>query len=429
MLKGRARDVRHVPGPTGENNVWEAATPPRPFATSERAAQTRAGVRNRVAGWSLRWTFSIAMLMMIAMGAGTAAWGQTAPAEGAPPAQPPATTPDPTAAKVPQKAIPRPKAPEDPVVDESFSIRLDEDLYQLEEAVTLIAASLNQVADITPTMAINSFHFGKEIDPDFRRKAEVIILDKLFLINPNIRLVACQECQKLETKIERGVLKLRKGIPSQESRQDLAQKLGVDGFIDIGMFSSEGQLTVYLKVQEARSGAIVLVDELAGRRAPMRRALTFSFGEMIFPLTLDGGEVIDHRALILSVQESVKLTGRFSFAVDVIAFVDNNENNPETTFELNSGLLLAPTLGFDIIQVPSSTSRLILFLGIGKLIHPQLDYANLARGGLEMIVGDRLSVLFAYNSFLEANVDATDSDYSTVVLDGGGYEVRFGYRF
>ncbi|MCH9045414.1 MAG: hypothetical protein IIA40_04845 [SAR324 cluster bacterium] len=114
------------------------------------------------------------------------------------------------------------------IVDETFSIRLDEKLFQLEEAISLIAGSLSKVADRTPTLAINSFHFGKGVDADFRRKAEVIILDKLFKVNPNIRLVQCQECQKLETKIERGVLKLRKGIPSQESRRALAEKLAVD---------------------------------------------------------------------------------------------------------------------------------------------------------------------------------------------------------
>ena len=127
-------------------------------------------------------------------------------------------------------------------------------------------------------------------------------------------------------------------------------------------------------------------------------------------------------------QESVKLTGRFSFAVDLILFTDNNENNPEATIVLDTGLLLAPTLGFDIIQVPSSTSRVIAFLGIGKLIDPQLDYANLVRAGFEFVVGDRLSVLFAFNNFLDHQVD-TEGVAPTATLDGAGYEVRFGYRF
>jgi hypothetical protein len=337
-----------------------------------------------------------------------------------PPAQPQAQT-----APAPQ-AAPAPPRVKEPVVDESFSIRLDENLFQLEEAIALIAGSLNKVADRTPTMAINSFYFGREVDADFRRKAEVIILDRLFQANPNVRLVQCQECQKLETRIERGVLKLRKGIPSQESRRALAQKLGVDGFIDIGMFQTDGQLTVYLKVVDAQSGAIILVDELAGRRAPKRRSLTFSFGELVFPITVNN-VTVDHKALTLTVQESVKLTGRFSFAVDLVLFADNNTNNPDAFIKLKSGVLLAPTLGFDILQVPSSTSRVILFVGIGKLIAPQLDYANLARAGLEFVVGDRLSVLFAYNSFLKHQVD-TDGAF-TATLEGSGYEIRFGYRF
>jgi hypothetical protein len=307
----------------------------------------------------------------------------------------------------------------EPVVDESFSIRLDEDLYQLDEAISLIAGSLEKVADRTPTMAINSFYFGKDVDPDFRRKAEVIILDKLFKANPRVRLVQCQECQKLETKISKGVLKLRKGIPSKEARQALAKQLGVDGFIDIGMFRTDGQLTVYLKVVEAESGAIILVDELAGRRAPKRKSFTASFGEMNFPIS-----GVKHKALTLGIEESVKLTGRFSFGVELELFIDNNDNNPSKIVTLNSGLLLAPTLGFDIVQVPSSTSRVIGFIGIGKLISPQLDYANLVRVGFDVVVGDQLTVKFAFNDFISANIsNGTDT------LSGIGYEISFGYRW
>lgn len=315
----------------------------------------------------------------------------------------------------------------DPVVDESFSIRLDEELFQLEEAFALIAISLNKVASRTPSLAINSLHFGTEVSRDFRRKAEVIVLDKLFQASPRVHLVECKACQRLETKIVNGVLKLRKGIPSQEARKELAEKLNVSGFLDIGIFKNEGQLTVYIKVVEASSGAIILVDELVGRRATKRRALTISFGEMTFPVTI-GGVAIDHNALILSFQDSIKLTGRFSFSADLILFYDNNTNDSTTTMVLDTGLILAPTLGYDIIQVSSSTSRLIFFMGVSKLISPQLSYANIFRTGLDLVVGDSLSVLFAYNSFLEEEVESPTAG-ATATLDGSGYELRFGYRF
>ena len=315
----------------------------------------------------------------------------------------------------------------DPIVDESFSIRLDEELFQLEEAIALVAISLNKVANRTPSLAINSLHFGKGVDLDFRRKAEVIILDKLFQANPRVHLVECKVCQKLETRIVNGVLKLRKGIPSQEARKELAEKLNVTGFIDIGMFQNEGQLTVYIKVIEAKSGAIILVDELVGRKATKRRAFTISFGEMTFPISLSGPSV-DHNALILSFQDTIKLTGRFSFSADLIFFIDNNTNDSSTTVTLDSGLILAPTLGYDIIQVSSSTSRLVMFMGVSKLLSPQLSYASIFRTGLDLVVGDRLSVLFSYNSFLEEEIESPTSGV-TATLDGGGYELRFGYRF
>lgn len=315
----------------------------------------------------------------------------------------------------------------DPIVDESFSIRLDENLFQLEEAVTLLATALSKVASRTPTLAINSIHFGENINADFRKKAEVIILDKVFTANPNVRLIQCQECRRIETRIEGNILKITKGIPDQETRRALAKKLGADGFIDIGIFQDGHQLTLYIKVVDAKTGAIILVDEMVGRRASKRLAFTVSFGELIFPIT-DAGVAGDYKALAISLTESVKLTGRFSFSVDLIFFIDNNENDTTLTYELDAGLFIVPTFGFDIIQMPSSTTRLILFAGVGKLLSPQLSYANSFRVGLELVVGDQLSVLFAFNQFLEEAVEATTTG-STSTLDGSGYEIRFGFRF
>jgi hypothetical protein len=347
--------------------------------------------------------------------------GQTAPAGQGAPAKP-------GAAQAPASG---------PVVDESFSIRHDEDLYQLEEAITLIANSLNRIADRVGMLAINSFSFGEEVDSDFRTKAEVIILEKLLGANANVKLVQCQECQKLETKIVNGVLRMKKGIPSQEARKELAKKLGVDGFIDIGMFRNNRQLTVYIKVVEAETGAIILVEEMVGRQAGKRDAITVSFGEINFPIKA-GKTIYQSNALALTVTEQVQLTNRFSFGVDVIMYMDNDQNNPDPHLVLNGGVLLSPFLGFDVIQVPQSTSRLIYYLGLGKLLDPQLNYGDVYRTGLQFIVGDRLVVTFGVNDFVKTNPqigNSTKAKYPQLnttpgpTLEGQAYELRFGYRF
>jgi len=314
-------------------------------------------------------------------------------------------------------------APESPLVDESFSIRQDEELYQMEEATALIATSLNQIADRVKLLAINSLYFGGEFTADFRRKAEVIMLEKLFEANPTVQLAQCQECQKLETKITRGVLRLRKGIPTAEARKALAKKLGVDGFIDLGIFSDNRQITVYLKVMEAETGTIILVDELAGRRAYKRQALTVTFGELNFPLTI-GGASGKYNALTLGLNETVQLTGRFSFGVDMNLYTDNNTNNPDAQTTLDAGLMFAPYLGFDVLQLQSSTSRLLFYVGMGKMIAPQLNYANFYRAGMQFIVGDRLVIVYGINSFQETFIEG-----GTDKISGSGSELRFGYRF
>ena len=315
------------------------------------------------------------------------------------------------------------KATTDKVVDESFSIRQDEDLYQMEEAVSMIAESLNQIADKVKLLAINSLYFGGDIDADFRRKAEVIMLEQLFEASPTVQLAQCQECQILQTKIVRGVLKLRKGIPDAEARKALAKKLGVDGFIDLGIFRENNQVTVYLKVMEAATGTIILVDELAGRRAFRRQALTVSFGELNFPLQV-GGASGNYNALALGFNESVQMTGRFSFGVDMNLYMDNNSNNPEAKTTLDAGLLFGTYLGFDAIQMYTSTSRLLIYAGLGKMISPQLNYANFYRAGIQFIVGDRLVIVYGINSFTETYIEG-GSDKIT----GSGNELRFGYRF
>jgi len=349
-------------------------------------------------------------------------------------AQPAPAAPAPAAAAQPKPAA-QAARPTGPLVDESFSIRHDEDLYQLEEAVTLISGSLSRIADKVNTLAINSFTFGMDVDPDFRTKAEVIILEKLLNSNANVKLVQCQECQKLETKIVNGVLRLKKGIPSQEARLELAKKLGVDGFIDIGMFRNNRQLTIYLKVVEAETGAIILVDEVVGRQAGKRDAVTLAFGEFNFPIVF-GGKTYNHNTLAFTVTEQVQLTQRFSFGVDLVIYTDNNQLSTDPHMTLDAGLLLSPFLGFDLVQLPQSTSRLIGYLGLGKLLSPQLNYGDVYRTGVQFIVGDRLVVTIGLNQFDKTNVQVSNSDKSKepllangAQLNGVGYELRFGYRF
>jgi hypothetical protein len=358
-----------------------------------------------------------------------------APLQPAAAAVPAAAAPaQPAAAAAPARRAP-PDTQARPTVDESFSIRHDEDLFQLEEAVSQIAGSLSRISDKVSLLAINSFSFGKDVDKDFRLKAEVIIEKRLLDANANVRLVQCQECQKLETKIVGGVLHLKKGIPSQEARIELAKKLGVDGFIDIGMFRDNRQLTVYLKVTEAETGAIILVDEIVGRQAAKRDAVTLSFGEINFPIVFKG-KTHTENALSLTATEQVQLTGRFSFGVDTVLYTDNNQNNTDPHLVLAGGVLLSPFLGYDIVQVPQSTTRLQLYVGVGKLLDPQLNYGDLARAGLIFVVGDRLVVTFGENFFTKTNAAVTSSDKNKqpllangAQLNGEAYELRFGYRF
>jgi hypothetical protein len=365
----------------------------------------------------------------------------TALAQAPAPAQPPSSAPAQPVATPPaqQEAAPAPakarREPAEPIVDDSFSIRQDEELYQLDEAVSLIAGSLNRVSDRVSNLAINSFYFGKEVSADFRRKAEVIILDKLFAANSQVSLVQCQECQKMETKIVHGVLHLRKGIPSRDARIELAKKLSVDGFIDIGMFKDNGQLTVYLKVIEAETGAIILVEELVGRRAPRRTSFTVAVGDLFIPIEISKKPYM-HSTLTLTVTEAIQLTQRFSFGVDVSFFTDNNTNNPDPHLTVDDGVLIAPTLSYDILQVLSSATRVQMYLGVGKLIAPQFNYGDFLRAGIQSVVGDRLVVVLGANDFGSNVIKVGSTDLARepllkggAILNGVGYELRFGYRF
>ncbi len=402
------------------------------------------GIRRKLAAAAV--TALALALVQALVGGATGTWAGYAFAQSVPlsellaqtaPPRPaaPAAAPAPAAPRAPAAA--NAQKPGGPIVDESFSIRHDEDLYQLEEAVSLIANSLTRISDKVSTLAINSFGFGQSVDKDFRTKAEVIILEKLLNANHTVKLVQCQECQKLETKIVSGVLQLKKGIPSQEARRDLAKKLGVDGFIDIGMFRNDRQITIYIKVVEAETGAIILVDEIVGRQAPKRDAVTIAFGSFNFPIVfVSDNKTYTHNALALTVTEQVQLTGRFSFGVDLVMYTDNNQNETNPHMTLSGGALLSPFLGFDVIQVPQSTSRLLGYLGVGKLIDPQLNYGDVTRAGLQFIVGDRLVVTFGINSFDKTNVAVSNSDKSKqpllangAQLNGEAYELRFGYRF
>jgi len=385
-----------------------------------------------------RWGVSLALASLVAASGYSPSHAQQprpsprpapapAPAPEAPPAPPRPSAPPPEERKLP-----------DTLIDDGFAIRRDEELYQLEEATTLIASSLTRLRRPGMTLAINSFHFGKEIDPDFRRQAEVVMLYKMTLRGGSVRLVQCLECERLDAKIHQGVIQLRKGLQSSEERKELAKKLGVDGFIDLGMFREGEQITVFLKVVDAQSGALLLVDALSGRPAPKRQTLTVSFGELNFPIVIvdNNRQETTHNTLALTVTQTAILTSRFSLAVDLTYWADNNQYNPRPHLTVASGLLLAPSLNFDIMQMRASTSRVSFYLGFGKMLAPQFNYANLVKAGFQAVVGDRLVILAGANSFSDTNVALTAGDTTAepllaggATLTGVGYEIRFGYRF
>ena len=85
--------------------------------------------------------------------------------------------------------------------------------------------------------------------------------------------------------------------------------------------------------------------------------------------------------------------------------------------------MLAPTLGYDVFQFVGSASRITFYGGLGKFISPQLEYANLLKAGFLFVVGDELEVLLGYNYFQKTSLEEGNE------LNGGGYEIRFGYRF
>ncbi|MDH4225660.1 MAG: hypothetical protein OEW12_08440 [Deltaproteobacteria bacterium] len=315
-----------------------------------------------------------------------------------------------------------PAPPPEQLVDESFSFRMDEDVYQFEEAVTLISTAMGKVADKVSVIAINSVYFGGEYQGDFRHKAKVIFLEKLLAANPSIKLLRCQECEKLETKLVRGVLRIRKGLPDAEARIALGKKLGADGFIDIGVFKESGQITVYLQVTEASTGAILLVEELGGRKAFRRHSMTLSLGDMKFPINISGSTTV-HNALAVTFRETVQLSNRFSFGVDLSAYMDNNKTNPDPHITLSAGGVLLPFLGYDVLQFPESTTRLTAYIAVGKMLAPQFNYPTITGGGVIFIVGDRLEMTIGSNSYPDTYL--TNGE----ILSGSGLMVLFGYRW
>jgi hypothetical protein len=163
--------------------------------------------------------------------------------------------------------------------------------------------------------------------------------------------------------------------------------------------------------------------------------VTISFGEFNFPIVF-AGKTYTHNALAVTVTEQVQLTQRFSFGVDLILYTDNNQLSTTPHMTLDAGVLLSPFLGFDMVQLPQSTSRVIGYLGLGKLLSPQLNYGDVYRAGVQFIVGDRLVVTFGLNEFDKTNIEVSKSDKNKqpllangAQLNGEGYELRFGYRF
>ena len=133
----------------------------------------------------------------------------------------------------------------------------DRQISQLEQLTPSLVESVQSMQTKINSVAISSISFGDTLPSNFRKVATGRLQQTLTSLK-TLKVSVCESCSQIRTNISGSFLKISRGIADDKYRREVAKELNVKGFLDIAVFTSEGdQLSISLNAYEAKSGEIV----------------------------------------------------------------------------------------------------------------------------------------------------------------------------
>ena len=328
---------------------------------------------------------------------------------------------------------------EDEAVEEKYVMWADPLYYQFEKMMPELARSIGRLDTRITTLAVTGISFGPELDEAFKKVAEAKLFGQLLLENPRLKLIKCDECNQIRSEVKNGILTISKGLADQEERKNLANKLGVQGFMTTMITVEERQLTIVINVHDSLEGRVILSDVIAGVPVAKTKYFHLYIGQLTVPVTVvsesGSSKSVDQTAIIAGIEQTIRFSESWMVGANLALFYDNNSKLGESGTDyvpFTAGLVFDGTIGWEAFSMMNNSTSLIIQAGLGEFISAQFNFSIYYKFGAKMTMGSENKLTFNMGllSFNESNLEKPDTTTGKAsALKGSATYITFGYQF
>ena len=332
-----------------------------------------------------------------------------------------------------------PSMDEDEDSDEKYVMWADPLYYQFEKMMPELASSIGRLDTRISTLAVTGISFGPGLDESFKKVAEAKLFGQLLLENPRLKLIKCDECNQIRSEVKNGILTISKGLADQEERKNLANKLGVQGFMTTMITVEDRQLTIVINVHDSLEGRIILSDVIPGVPVAKTKYFHLYIGQLTIPVSVvsEAGvsKNVDQTAIIMGLEQTMRFSESWMVGANLALFYDNNSTLGESGTDyvpISTGLLFDGTIAWEAFSMMNNSTSLIIQAGLGEFISAQFNFSVYYKFGAKMTMGSENKLTFNMGllSFNESNLEKPDTTTGKASsLKGSATYITFGYQF
>ena len=295
----------------------------------------------------------------------------------------------------------------------------DRQISQLEQLTPSLVESVQSMQKKISSVAISSISYGDALPSSFRKVATARLQQTLTSLI-KLKVSVCESCSQIRTDISGSFLKISRGIADDKYRREIAKELEVDGFLDIAVFTSEGdQLSISLNAYEAKGGEIVFSKIVTGTPPKSGSYIHVFYGKMSVPITFtSSGSVVtvEHQSRVFGGEKMVRLTDDWSFTGGGAMLSDDNSNLTDKYESSITGFLIDGTISYDVFNFGGEQVSFSLLGGLGMMTVTPFNNPSYFKTGFSFSVAEQLTLNYHYMAMLTTDESATASGASIISI-------------
>ena len=297
----------------------------------------------------------------------------------------------------------------------------DRQISQLEQLTPSLLKSVQSMQTKISSVAISSISFGDTLPASFRKVATARLQQTLTNLI-KLKVSICESCSQIRTIISGSFFIISRGIADDNYRREVATELNVKGFLDIAVFTSEGeQLSISLNAYEAKGGEIVYSKIVTGTPPKSGSYIHAFYGKMTVPITFTSTTsasvvTVDHQARIIGGEKMVRLPDDWSFTGGGAMLSDDNSNLTDKFESSVTGFLIDGTISYDVFNFGGEQVAFSLLAGLGMMTVTPFNNPSYFKTGFSFSVAEQLTLNYHYLAMLTTADSATASGATIISL-------------